>query len=591
MILQALHVYYERRQKLTDPRRRLPPVGLVEQAIGYLIEIERDGRLVQLVKTGSMNGKRHEAEHFLVPRGVKRTAGVAANLLWDNAEYVLGVDTRGKPERVRGQHAAFCARLDELPEPAASDVGVVAVREFFNNDRERTRLTASPFWQEIVETNPIITFRLREDDGRLVCQRSDVIALQTGDGEGADGGQQAICLVTGKPAKVAILHPSIKGVWGAQTSGANIVSFNLDAFSSYGKKQGENAPVGDTAAQSYTTALNALLARGSDNRIQVGDASTAFWSELDDDPMESGFAQLFGDARREDDPDAGVDKVAALFRAVESGRYHGEDGRRCFHVLALAPNAARIAIRDYQCLPLSELAPRIAQHFSDLAVAHSSSDVPYLSLFRLLCAVALQGKADNIPPRLGGELLRSVLTGLPYPRMLLNAAVVRCRAEHKVSYARAAALKAWLNRDIRYRRSEEKEFTEMLDTSNDNPAYRLGRLFAALEKIQEDAQPGINATVRDRYYGSASCTPAAVFATLLRLSQHHLSKLKDKPGLKVRREKLLSDVMSRLSDFPAHLALADQGRFALGYYHQRQDFFTKAESASTTKDTEEENLA
>ncbi|MHA6862059.1 type I-C CRISPR-associated protein Cas8c/Csd1 [Ralstonia pseudosolanacearum] len=591
MILQALHAYYERRKKLADPRRRLPPVGLVEQAIGYLIEIERDGRLVQLVKTGSINGKKHEPARFLVPRGVKRTAGVAANLLWDNSEYVLGIDTRGRPERVREQHAAFCARLAELPEPAASDAGVRAARTFLASETERSRLAASPLWPEVLETNPIMTFRLRDDEyGGLVCQRPDVVAVQTTlDDEGAGEGGQAICLVTGKHDKVAILHPAIKGVWGAQTSGANIVSFNLGAFSSYGKQQGENAPVGETAAQTYTTALNALLARGSHNRIQIGDASTVFWSELDDDPLEAGFAELFGNGDREDDPDAGADKVAALFRAVHSGRYRGEEGNRCFHVLALAPNAARIAIRDYQCVPLCELAPRIAQHFADLAVAHGPGDATHLSLFRLLCAVALQGKADNIPPRLGGEVLRSVLTGQPYSRTLLNAAVVRCRAERKVGYARAALLKGWINRDIRYRRSEEKEFTEMLDPRNPNPGYRLGRLFATLERIQEDAQPGINATVRDRYYGSASGTPAVVFPALLRLSQHHLSKLKDKPGLRVKREQLLAEVIGGLSDFPAHLALADQGRFALGYYHQRQDFFTRAEPVGAANVTTEEH--
>lgn len=590
MILQALHVYYERRQKLADPCRRLPAVGLVEQPVGYLIEVERDGRLVQLIKTGSVKGKKHEPARFVVPRGVKRASGIAANLLWDNAEYVLGVDTRGKPERVREQHAAFCKRLAGLPEPGASDAGVLAVRAFLVSELERSRLAISPSWPEIVETNAIMTFRLCDDeyDG-LVCQRPDVIATSVNDDHANRDDQKTACLVTGKHEKVAILHPAIKGVWGAQTAGANIVSFNLDAFSSYGKHQGANAPVGETAAQTYTTALNALLERDSGNRVQVGDASTVFWSELDDDPLESGFAQLFGDVRREDDPDAGADKVAALFRAIHSGRYQGADGRRCFHVLALAPNAARVAIRDYQCLPLAELAPRIAQHFADLAVTRGPGDAPYLSFFRLLCAVALQGKADNIPSRLGGELLRSVLTGLPYPRTLLNAAVVRCRAEHKVGYARAALLKGWLNRDKRHRRSDEKEFTEMLDKCNPNPAYRLGRLFATLERIQEDAQPGINATVRDRYYGSASGTPAVVFPTLLRLSQHHLSKLKDKPGLRIKREQLLAEVVGDLSNFPAHLALADQGRFALGYYHQRQDFFTKAETAIANNVTEEEH--
>lgn len=114
----------------------------------------------------------------------------------------------------------------------------------------------------------------------------------------------------------------------------------------------------------------------------------------------------------------------------------------------------------------------------------------------------------------------------------------------------------------------------MLDLSNANPAYRLGRLFAALEKIQEEASPGLNATIRDRYYGAASSTPVSVFTTLLRLKNHHIGKLS--PGRATQMEKLLGEILGEVSDFPRQLALPDQGRFALGYYHQRQAFFTKS---------------
>jgi CRISPR-associated protein Csd1 len=226
-----------------------------------------------------------------------------------------------------------------------------------------------------------------------------------------------------------------------------------------------------------------------------------------------------------------------------------------------------------------DLARRIRQHFEDIHVVRAPHDPEHLSLFRLLTACAIQNKADNIPPNLGGDIMRAILEGLPYPATWLYAAVQRCRAEQKVTYPRAAAIKACLNRTIRRANRQssqpEKEFGPMLDISNVNPAYRLGRLFAALEKIQEEASPGLNATIRDRYYGAASSTPVAVFTTLLRLKNHHLGKLS--PGRAVQMEKLLGEILGGLTEFPRHLALPEQGRFALGYYHQRQAFFTRTD--------------
>lgn len=237
-----------------------------------------------------------------------------------------------------------------------------------------------------------------------------------------------------------------------------------------------------------------------------------------------------------------------------------------------------------------ELAGRIRQHFEDIRVARAPHDPECLSLFCLLIACAVQRKPDNIPPILGGDIMRAILEDMPYPISWLNAAVQRCRAERKVTYPRAAGIKACLNRAIRNanrtRIHKEGEFQAMLDTTNLNPAYRLGRLFATLEKIQEDASPGLNATIRDRYYASASSTPVAVLPTLLRLKNHHLAKLN--PGRAVQMEKLLGEIMVGLTDFPPYLTLPDQGRFALGYYHQRQAFFTPSGAPLKSANNQEE---
>jgi CRISPR-associated protein Csd1 len=437
-------------------------------------------------------------------------------------------------------------------------------------------LERQPAWADALESNAVLSFRLHGDLD-LVCQRPTVVnaALSVSTDDDAP---QAMCLVTGEQASVERLHASIKGVWGAQTSGANIVSFNARAFESYGKteRQGENAPVSRAAAFAYTTALNHLLRKDSPQRIQVGDASTVFWAERDSD-FETAAADIFGDPPK-DDPDCGTRAVQALLDAVHSGKWGHSDEHMRFYVLGLAPNAARISIRFYHCVTLRELGQRIAQHFEDLSLARGPHDQQYPSLFRLLAAVAVQNKADNIPPNLGGAIVDAIFAGAntPYPSLWLNVAVGRCRAEQNVNYLRAAAIKACLNRQMRYARlsssnpSLEQEFLPMLDLTNTNPAYRLGRLFAALERIQEASAGGpgkLNSTIRDRYYGAASSTPVAVFTTLLRLKNAHLKKLS--VGQAAWFEKLLGEILDSVTDFPNHLQLTDQGRFALGYYHQR----------------------
>ena len=602
MILQALNSYYRRKCDDPDPAQRLPAFGLEQKEIPFVLEITATGELVQLRDTRTPQGKKKVAQSFRVPQGVKKTSGVAANLLWDTLEYVLGVDTKGKPERVAEQHAAFVQRIALLPAAAQADAGVQAVRRFLEREdkaQQLVQLQSLPAWAELLETNPVLSFRLHGDLD-LVCQRPAVVQAALNVPADADE-RQAMCLVTGEFAPVERLHTAIKGVWGAQTSGANIVSFNARAFESYGKteRQGENAPVSKAAAFAYTTALNHLLRKESPQRIQVGDASTVFWADQDSE-FESLGADVFGEPSK-DDPDRGTRAVHALLSAVQAGKFAEPDDNR-FHILGLAPNAARISIRFYHCLPLPEMARRITQHFTDLEMVRGPYDPEYPSLFRLLTAVALQNKADNIPPNLGGAVVDAIFAGpdVPYPALWLNAAVGRCRAEQNVTYLRAAAIKACINRQIRRQIQSavisaqsaptstplptppEKEFLSMLDLENTNPAYRLGRLFAALERIQEAAAGGpgqLNATIRDRYYGAASSTPVAVFTTLLRLKNAHLKKLTT--GQSVNFEKLLTEILGPVTDFPAHLSLPDQGRFALGYYHQRQAFFSKPTDSNT----------
>ena len=594
MILQSLNDYYNRKCAHPDPREHLPDFGFEQKEIPFVLEIKADGKVVQLIDTRTPNDKmRLVGRNYRVPLGVKKTSGVAANLLWDTLEYVTGVDTKGKPERAVEQHAAFRLRVETLPAGARADAGVAAVRHFFETLDLET-LQKFPAWKDASDNNAILSFRLH-GDVELVCQRPAVLQAArqlTGEHDAPVG----MCLVTGEPAPLERLHASIKGVWGAQTSGANIVSFNARAFESYGKteRQGENAPVSRAAAFAYTTALNHLLRKGSRQRIQIGDASTVFWAEKETE-FEALIPGLF--AELPDDPDAHADAVRTLFEAIdETGKWTKPNGDVVMHVLGLAPNAARISIRFHHRLPLCELAKDVQQYFKDLEMVRGPMDPQHPSLFRLLAAVALQNKADNIPPNLGGSIVDAIFAGpdVPFPGLWLNTAVTRSRAEQNVNYLRAAAIKACLNRRIRRAPVSspdslpEKEFLPMLDPTNTNTAYRLGRLFAVLEKAQEIAQPGINATIRDRYYGAASSTPVAVFTTLLRLEKAHLKKMP--AGQANWIESLVGEVLEPVADFPKHLPLADQGRFALGYYQQRQFFFTKkppGDTGTASNDTPE----
>ena len=586
MILQELVRYYDRKARDPDPTQRLPSAGLEDKEIPFLIELAPDGRVLQLIDTRELVGKKLRARSFLVPLGEKKTSGIKANLLWDSAAYVIGLDTGRKNSAETSPQAAFRARIDALPEVARSDTGVRAVLAALDR-ADWSVLQAHPAWPDITAANLVMTFRLAGDLD-LVCQRPAVVSAATQ--AAPDDERQLACLIDGELAPVQRLHASIKGVWGAQSSGANIVSFNARAFESYGKteRQGENSPVSQRAAFAYTTALNHLLDKGSRNRVQVGDASTVFWADgASAFDGEFTLADFFGETK--DEPDRGVRAVQALYQALGTGQLPVGERDVTYFVLGLAPNAARISIRFWLRARFADLAPRILRHFEDLRVVRRFDSDPLApSLFRLLSGLALQGKLDNVPPRLAGEWMRAILEGHPYPATLLNAAVMRCRAEQEVTYLRAAVLKAWLNRDHRKNHPSApittQYFKEKLDVDQTDTPYRLGRLFAVLEHIQRQAMPGINATIRDRYYSAASTTPVAVFTTLLRLKNAHLKKLSE--GQTIWFERLVGDVLAPMQDFPRQLTLPQQGRFALGYYHQRQDFFTRKDTETATPNSQ-----
>lgn len=574
MILQALAKYYERIPNAAEE-------GFQKQEIPFIIVLNRQGSFAGLVDTREGEGKKKRARPFLVPKAVKRASGIAANLLWDNTAYVLG---RPKPdkkkdvekllERAKEQQASFFGRIRDTCSDNLSDEGIEAVISFLEK-KDYEKLFNHPLWQEIEESGANLTFQL-EGDTELICQR-EVVKKAIMSSPADEPTDFQICLVSGNPDTPARLHTAIKGVWGAQSSGANIVSFNLDAFKSFGKEQGYNAPVGVKSEFAYTTALNTLLAKGSRQRIQAGDASTVFWAEKKHE-IEDWFADIFGEpAKGESEQDN--EAIKALFKSPETGATPALDDNTRFYVLGLSPNASRIAVRFWYAGTVAEVEENIRQHFEDIEITRPPNQPKYLSLFRLLVSTALQGKSDNIQPNLAGDFIKAILAGTPYPATLLSSAIRRIKAEREVTYQRVSLIKAILVRNARFYKTNQKEEVSMsLDTSNTNTGYRLGRLFAVLEKIQEEASPGINATIRDRFYGSASSVPVTVFSHLMKLKNHHIAKLENK-GRAVNLEKIIGEIVDDIKEFPGHLSLDDQGRFAVGYYHQRQDFFKKKDNS------------
>jgi len=538
--------------------------GFSSEKVHFCLAIGRAGELVQVLDLREVKGKKKVPRSVIVPQGPKKSVNIAASFLWGSTSYVLGADDKDKPERTARCHEAF-KQLHRNLLTAVPDEGAKAVLAFLASWKPENAVKLLG-WPEMLKGN--LVFQLDGDLG-FIHERAQMRAAWSNSFGASARGEKAMCLVTGQVAPIARLHPAIRGVHGAQSSGAAIVSFNLAAFCSYGKDQNLNAPVSETNAFAYTTALNQLLALTT-NRIQIGDANTVFWTERAS-PVE-GFFGMVLDPR--DTP--GDDKELAVFlQAVRDGKLpSGIDPEVRFFILGLSPNAARLSVRFWYASTVEDISAKLGQHFRDLSMVRSfESDPEYPGMWRLLRETSNQKSKDGPPPLLGGAVMQAILRGTPYPQELLSAVIGRIRAEQNINYLRAAILKAVLIRKKRLL-NQEVEVSMALDRENKNVAYLLGRLFAVLERAQQDAIPGVNTTIKDRFYGSASATPRIVFPQLLRLAQHYV----EKADYGRVRDKQIEEILGDIREFPAHLGLDQQALFAIGYYHQRQDFFTKKNS-------------
>lgn len=585
MILSALVDYY-RRQEATD---KIAPFGFTQAGIHFAIVLNPDGtlrenRLEDIQVDRVINEKTGKTRQIprsmrLPDRGGRSGTKIFPFFMWDNTGYVLGRDNKGKPDRAETMFAAF-RDLHLSLAGQIDDQDYQTVCEFLKNwnpaDAEQLEN-----WEQACGQN--VVFRIFRDSTRKWTHESK--AVQSAWLRFLNEASETVVgvsLLSGKEEPLARLHPLLQGVVGANTMGAAIVSFNAAAYESYGKAQSYNAPVGELDAFRYTTALNHLL-RDDHRRIRIGDATVVFWSEQPS-PFEDLFGNVVAEYGLEDE--TVLAEVKGFFSALRRGDPHGglPGPETKFYVLGLSPNASRLSIRFWLEGTVSDFAKRLKHHADDLEMVGGRESDPPLMIRRLLLETAREPK--EIPPQLAGQVAAAVLGGGRYPESLYTSVIRRIRIDRQLNHRRAAILKACLVRAQRVSQKDNpKEIPVSLNVDHQDTAYHLGRLFAALEKTQEDAGQ-TNKTIRDGYYGSASAMPASVFPKIIRMHQYHLNKLENK-GQRVRREQLVQEICSHIEErFPGHLSLEDQGLFHIGYYHQRQDFFKKRETAPEAEEIE-----
>jgi len=587
MILQALVKYYE--ILANDEECDIPRLGYSKANVSYAVNISLQGELLNIIplKTSVQRGKKivEVPQRMEVPEQEKKSVNIVSNFLCEKASYVFGIENKGKPERAKAcfeafKHLHLKILKDVDHETAQAIVNYVSrwdVNKALNHPALIPYLDDNFFSAnfifkinggEYVHQNPMI----RQAWERYKSNKGSTKRMQ--------------CLVTGQESSIARLHPSIKGVRGTKAAGGSLVSFNERAYESYGREdeQGLNAPVSEYATFAYTTALNYLLADDA-YKLYLGDATVVFWA-ASPKKIYQDFMALYlnggelgnGEAIIKDE--AAIKEIKSVFEKIAQGKPIGDlsdvfDQETHFYILALSPNAARLAVRFFYVNTFGEFVKKVGKHYEDLRIEKQyPTDPDIISLRKLLDeTVSPKSKDKAVSPLLAGTVLRAIITGAPYPAALYNSILLRIKAEKQISYCKASIIKAYLSRN---KEGFKEVLTMALNEQSDNPAYILGRLFAVLEKAQEDANPGINTTIKDRYFTSACATPATVFPVLLRLAQHHISKSEYGSVSNKRIAQLLDKLDIANNPFPANLSLEQQGVFILGYYHQRNALFPKS---------------
>lgn len=580
MILQALVRHYEHLAESGEMNRP----GWQQANVTFAIRLNESGEL-RAIESRKEQTKRGKKDVWVpipmkIPEQVKRSSGVSANFLCDNAAYMLGIDSKGKPERAQKCFEA-CAALHREVLEGVDSPAARAILQFFDTwdpARAAEHPLVEPLLKEMSAANFVfqVGMQYAQDDRAIqdVWQRRyDNVPMDA---------QKQRCLVTGEMTEIARLHPAIKGVQDAQTTGASLVSFNARAFESHGHEdaQGMNAPVGKRAAFAYGTALNYLLS-DKKHRVHLGDTTVVFWAEKPEEPCSDIFAMNLEDGNTVSDRVL-LDVMHKLERG-QAAQWEGipvhPDNR--FYILGLAPNSARLSVRFFFQDSFGTLTKRMADHHRRMEIVRPAYD-PWLTLsISAMLRETVNPNASNsdASPQMAGDVMRAILTGGRYPETLFNQVQMRIRAQHEVSRGKAAIIKAYLLKNTP-EGAMKKTISEVaqvkLNEETRYAPYVLGRLFATLEELQEKANPGINTTIRDRYFNSASCTPAVAFPILIRLAQAHIKKLEG--GQSVYMQKKVQGLMAMLDEeYPSRLSLNDQGVFQLGYYHETQKRYEKKE--------------
>lgn len=577
MILQALVKRYEdllEKGEISEP-------GWGTAKVSFGLNLDSDGEVVGLfsLKTPRISGKKtvYAPRILEVPQPVKRSVDINPNFLCDNAAYILGIDEKGKPDRT---WQCYCECRDfhiRLLRNAGTEAAWAVTRYFERWEPEKA--PENPYlaenWKDLMAGANILFYY----NGRSVMEDPKIRECWRDHYHQSDEGNSGICMVTGKKAPVAVLHPVIKGVRGAQSMGTSLVSFNAPAFCSYGKEQGGNAPVSEYAAYAYATALNELLNDREHTRT-IGDTTVVCWAEGGGAAYQDvGVAAMFGIDESSGLSEQDLSMIMSKIRQGEAVQVQEEwlDPQKHFYILGIAPNAARLLVRFFLEDSFGDILRHINEHDERLKIVRPSYDpFPILPLWKLLSETVNHNARDKSPsPQMAADTLKAILGGGRYPASLLNGVMLRIRAEHDVTRGRAAIIKAY------YLRNENNDcpkevLTMELNEQCENVPYTLGRLFAVLEHIQQEANPGINATIKDKYFNAAASTPAYIFPVLLNLAQKHLRKMNE--GTKIYFNTKIGELAQRIGEeYPRRFSLPQQGAFQLGYYCQTQKRYQKKE--------------